>query len=202
MSGHIHTGRPSPTRKRMCKTCPFRPNGFVEVRELLMVRALSSSPVCHSTGTGEEPDRVAPAEAPTMNCRGARNFQLKMAHEAGMIKAPTDEAWSEQTISMGLGPVEVLSPAEYRAKVKANDLTKEALAGSLPPSTLIKEHHMRDRERPKYSNNKARVKFASGAEETIDTPDRFWAWRSSLRTVWLNEKYGRAAWLSFHRTTV
>lgn len=81
--------KPLPTMASMCATCPFRNEGWTEVRELLQRRALTEgTPICHSTGKALT-ERLGKAHL----CRGARDFQLIMFHRMGFIAAPTDEAW-------------------------------------------------------------------------------------------------------------
>ena len=77
-----------PVMPKMCPTCPFGPNGCIELREKISSRVLSvASQTCHSTGVaiGKNYD--------THLCRGARNLQLTVFHRLGVIAEPTDEAW-------------------------------------------------------------------------------------------------------------
>lgn len=86
-----------------CKTCPFREDGWTDVRELLVERALNEgSPVCHSTGSTALVPRSKRASGRQKLCRGARDLQLKMFHGLGVISAPTDEAWDAKAKEMGL----------------------------------------------------------------------------------------------------
>lgn len=80
--------------KKMCPTCPFRKEGYTEVQDLLVERALNeATPICHSTGKSD----VVPARKKLFKgdraCRGARDLQLKIFCAFGVIEAPTDEAW-------------------------------------------------------------------------------------------------------------
>lgn len=80
-------------RQRMCPTCPFRPDGWTELRGLLEERAMCSTPICHSTGRalkrikGERPQ-------PAMACRGARNRQIEYFFSIGFLAEPTDACWA------------------------------------------------------------------------------------------------------------
>jgi len=79
---------------QMCPTCPFRKNGYTQVRDLLQHRALNeATPICHSTG----PDAIVPRKQllfkKPMACRGARNLQLELWAALRLIAVPTDEAW-------------------------------------------------------------------------------------------------------------
>lgn len=83
---------PLPVRKTMCATCPFRPDGWTEVRPLLEGRAMYSTPICHSTGkalTRHDGEKLK-AHA----CRGARNQQLAFFHGIGFLAEATDAAWA------------------------------------------------------------------------------------------------------------
>ena len=84
-----------PIRKAQCKTCPFRSDGWTEVRALLERRALTeATPICHSTGRALVRHNGEKLKAHL--CRGARNYQLTIFYRLGVIAAPTDEAWKEK----------------------------------------------------------------------------------------------------------
>ena len=86
-----------PIKSVKCSTCPFGPNGCVEVRESVKLRILNSaSQTCHSTGVaiGKRRD--------THLCRGARDFQLHVLHGMGFLSEPTDEAWREKCKALGI----------------------------------------------------------------------------------------------------
>jgi hypothetical protein len=87
----------------MCPTCPFRPEGYTEVRSLLVERATSeATPICHSTGDTEIVPPEDRLDANPRACRGARNLQLQRFAKMGFITAPTDEAWFAKCKEMGL----------------------------------------------------------------------------------------------------
>lgn len=89
---------PLPVRKDMCSTCPFRPDGWTDVRPLLEERLLHSTPICHSTGKALKLDGGKRIKSHA--CRGARNQQLVHWHRIGFIAAPTDEAWFAKLAEM------------------------------------------------------------------------------------------------------
>lgn len=70
-----------------CVTCPFRSEGYDQVRENVQARSLQGvNQTCHHTGSIHgKPD--------THLCRGARDFQLQIFAGMGVIDEPTDEAW-------------------------------------------------------------------------------------------------------------
>jgi len=71
----------------MCHTCPFGPNGNLEVRASVMRRIFTeASQTRHSTG-------VMHGKPDTHLCRGARKVQIDYFYKTGFIDAPTDEAW-------------------------------------------------------------------------------------------------------------
>jgi hypothetical protein len=85
----------------MCKTCPFRQEGFTEVRSLLSDRALTeATPICHSTGSSMVTLRRHKVFKKSHLCRGARDLQLQVFHRLGVIDAPTDEAWARTWAAM------------------------------------------------------------------------------------------------------
>jgi hypothetical protein len=53
-----------------------------------------SSRICHSTGARNAINRRT--GKPARLCRGARDVQLKHFHAAGLINAPTDQAWADK----------------------------------------------------------------------------------------------------------
>jgi len=90
-------------RKTNCATCPFRETGWVEVRQLLMSRAVNeASPICHSTGPKALVPRKKRLSAKPEVCRGARDFQLNLFYKLGFLDAPTDEAWANKVKEMKL----------------------------------------------------------------------------------------------------
>ncbi len=90
-----------PVMKTQCATCPFRQEGWTEVRPLLMHRALNeATPICHSTGDGAL--SKTKLHAKDHACRGARNLQLEAFAAIGFIEAATDEAWEKKCREMNL----------------------------------------------------------------------------------------------------
>jgi hypothetical protein len=80
-----------PVMKAQCATCPFREEGWTEVRALLTKRALSeASPICHSTG----PEALVKTKLKKPHiCRGARQLQAQIFYQMGFLPEPTIEAW-------------------------------------------------------------------------------------------------------------
>ena len=86
-----------------CATCPFRKDGWTDLRGLLGERALNEgAPVCHSTGSKALVPRSKRASSRMKLCRGARDLQLTVFHRLGVIGAPTDEAWDAKAKELGL----------------------------------------------------------------------------------------------------
>ena len=80
----------------MCKTCPFGPEGLVELRNTVMTRMLNDgvSQVCHGTeGKNRKPNSL---------CRGARDQLLVLFHRMQFIDEPTDEAWDAKRRVLGV----------------------------------------------------------------------------------------------------
>ena len=81
-----------PVNVQMCPTCPFRDDGWTEVRDLLVRRTLTEgSPICHSTGKGALVRKRGQGKARL--CRGARDVALQYFAAIGVLMAPTDAAW-------------------------------------------------------------------------------------------------------------
>lgn len=82
-----------------CGTCPFREGSPYEylAPAIALSAATEASRICHSTGG---PNLVNPQGTgkPECLCRGARDLQLVAMHKAGVIDAPTDEAWAAARI--------------------------------------------------------------------------------------------------------
>lgn len=86
-----------------CATCPFREDGYKDVRELLVHRALQeATPICHSTGPGAIVPRSKRVSKKPLACRGARNLQLQVFFSLGFLEAPTDAAWEKKAMELGL----------------------------------------------------------------------------------------------------
>jgi hypothetical protein len=84
---------PTAVMKAQCKTCPWRnDSGRLNVSNAQMLEIqrqvlTEANQRCHS------PAWVGAVE--TMVCRGARDFQIEYFYCAGVLTAPTDEAWTE-----------------------------------------------------------------------------------------------------------
>ena len=86
--------------KAQCATCPFRDEGWTDVRSLLEKRALTeATPLCHSTGPKALSKRISKK---ALGCRGARDFQLKIFFAMRFIEAPTDQAWEKKAKELSL----------------------------------------------------------------------------------------------------
>lgn len=93
---------PTPVASECCQTCPFRagsPNAYLA--ETLAASALTeASRICHSTGPR---NAINPKPGkPARLCRGARDVQLKYFHAIGFIAAPTDAAWRQKLVELGM----------------------------------------------------------------------------------------------------
>lgn len=87
-----------PTMPVMCKTCPFREEGWQELQPLLIMRATSTAtPICHSTGKALTRRIFTKSHF----CRGARNFQIAFFHSIGFLSEPTEEAWNAKRRELG-----------------------------------------------------------------------------------------------------
>jgi|SRR5579864_1534078 len=106
--------RDLPVRKSMCQTCPFRPGSpYAFLAGELTASALTeSSRVCHSTG-GNNAIHKRTGLKPHL-CRGARDRQIKMFFALGFIAAPTDAAWNEKRVEMGMKPNVIQDPEKKR----------------------------------------------------------------------------------------
>lgn len=99
-----------PLRKTMCATCPFRersPTAYL-VADLAQSAISEASRICHSTGSKNAfHERTG---LPEHICRGARDMQLAFMAAAGVIAAPTNEAWDEARVRIGMAPTVVKDP--------------------------------------------------------------------------------------------
>lgn len=90
-----------PVRKTNCKTCPWlkgQKKEWASLKQMLMERALHSSPLCHSTGKALVRHNGEKLKAHV--CRGARDFQLELFVSIGFLSEPTDEAWEAKLEEM------------------------------------------------------------------------------------------------------
>jgi hypothetical protein len=85
-----------PVMKRMCKTCPFGPNGDPLIANSVAPRVVrfEGSHLCH------HPILVGREE--THLCRGARDIQLKLLAAFGVIDEPTDAAFDAKAKRLGV----------------------------------------------------------------------------------------------------
>jgi hypothetical protein len=92
----------TPCLPEMCGTCPFRPDSpYAHLAPVIAVSALTeASRICHSTG-GSNVVNPQGTGKPARLCRGARNLQLAAMHQAGVLSAPTDEAWDAARKELG-----------------------------------------------------------------------------------------------------
>lgn len=98
-----------PLRKTMCATCPFRLGSkYACLAEHLTLAAMSESRICHSTGSNNGINRRT--GKPEHICRGARDVQLSVMAAAGQITAPTDKAWNDARVLIGMSKTEVRDP--------------------------------------------------------------------------------------------
>lgn len=91
-----------PVLKEMCGTCPFRKGSpYAHLAECLAESALTqNSRICHSTGSNNAIKwRTGKPQA---LCLGARDIQLRFFKTIGFITEPTDEAWNQKCLEMGL----------------------------------------------------------------------------------------------------
>lgn len=101
-----------PVRATKCGTCPFRPGSKYEyLREDLEFSArTSSSRICHSTGSKNAIN--ARTGVPAHLCRGARDAQLDELYNMGVLTAPTDEAWNDKRVEMGMARQVIADPVK------------------------------------------------------------------------------------------
>jgi len=101
-----------PLRATMCGTCPFRPGSpYAYLADGLAESALNhSSRICHSTGQDNAINRRT--GLPAHLCRGARDVQLQAFCALGVIEAPTDEAWNQARVKVGMEPTVVQDPVK------------------------------------------------------------------------------------------
>lgn len=103
-------------RKTMCLTCPFRAKSpYAYLADDLTESAITqASRICHSTGSDNAiNDHTGLAEH---LCRGARDIQLKTMTAMGVIKEPTDTAWNDVRVKIGMQPTVVKNPRCLKPK--------------------------------------------------------------------------------------
>jgi hypothetical protein len=77
-----------PVMQAKCPSCPFGPNGDIELRNRVMERTiLQASQICHHPAIH--------GKKQTHLCRGARDEQLTILYRMGLLNEPTDAAFAE-----------------------------------------------------------------------------------------------------------
>lgn len=101
-----------PLRQTKCATCPFRAGAKTSfVAPVITERIIDeSSHICHSTGNNNAFHKRT--GAPSHLCRGARDLQLKLFCAMGFLSEPTDEAWNERRVELGMRPTVVKDPVK------------------------------------------------------------------------------------------
>lgn len=98
----------TPCRKSLCATCPFRAGSpYTDLAPMLAQSAMKESRICHSTGSNAINRRTG--IKPHL-CRGARQVQLTVMHQMGVIDHPTDAAWNRKRVEMGMKAIEIGDP--------------------------------------------------------------------------------------------
>jgi hypothetical protein len=64
--------------------------------------------ICHSTGNDNGINKRT--GLPEHVCRGARDLQLEFFASLGVIAEPTDEAWNDTRVDMGMKPQIISDP--------------------------------------------------------------------------------------------
>jgi len=67
-----------------------------------------ASRICHSTGSNNAINERT--GLPPHICRGARDLQLQMMYAYRFISSPTDEAWNEARVKIGMSPILAQDP--------------------------------------------------------------------------------------------
>lgn len=97
-----------PLRKTMCATCPFKPGSkYANLVDTLATRSIVESRECHSTGNNAINEKTG---LPPHICRGSRDLQLEFMCALGQIAEPTDEAWNEARVLIGMKPTVIQDP--------------------------------------------------------------------------------------------
>lgn len=100
-----------PVRVTMCPTCPFRPGSkYAYLRDDLAESAMTSGRICHSTGSNNAINTRT--GFPAHLCRGAREVQLNLCFQMGVITEPTDEAWNDKREEIGLPRQVIADPVK------------------------------------------------------------------------------------------
>jgi len=79
--------------KTKCATCPFKEgSAYAYLATYLSERSMVEARICHSTSVSA----IKRTKTTAKICRGSRDIQLRVMFEAGVITAPTDEAWKNK----------------------------------------------------------------------------------------------------------
>jgi len=94
---------PNNVKKKQCKTCPFKADSPLhKLTHRLMIQVTrNSNQICHQAQLS--------GENPTQICRGARDFQLRIFHQLGVLDEPTDVEWKRVCEKMNITEGEVNS---------------------------------------------------------------------------------------------
>lgn len=92
---------PNNVKKKQCKTCPFKEDSPLhELTPRLITQVTgNSNHLCHHPQLS--------GEIPTQICRGARDLQLKIFHQLGVLDEPTDAEWRRVCEKMNITEGEV-----------------------------------------------------------------------------------------------
>lgn len=105
----------TPLRKTTCSTCPFRKGSKYEyLKDELTRLSHQEGRLCHSTGSNNAINRRTGLKAHL--CRGSRDVQLVFMSNVGVIEAPTDKAWDDKRVELGLKPTVIQDPVKEKRK--------------------------------------------------------------------------------------
>lgn len=93
----------------MCATCPFRPGSKYALLAIDLAKSALTyaSRICHSTGSNGIHRKTG---KPEHLCRGARNIQLNAMAAFMEIDAPTDAAWNNRRVALGMTRTQIKDP--------------------------------------------------------------------------------------------
>lgn len=98
-----------PVRLTMCGTCPFKEGSkYSYLREDLAEKSMTEGRICHSTGSGNAINDETGFEDHI--CRGSRDIQLRMFNGIGLLSEPTDKAWNDLRVKIGMNPQVIKNP--------------------------------------------------------------------------------------------
>lgn len=101
-----------PIRKTMCATCPWQNKSPYAclLPDLTASATTEASRICHNTG--EDNGIHEHTGKPEHICRGARDLQLRMFASLGYLPEPTDKAWNDARVLIGMERVTIKDPQE------------------------------------------------------------------------------------------